>query len=118
MNEFSVTNQDAVKVERIRRQYMKREENKMEQLKRLDDKVKVPGKIIASIMGVTGTLVMGSGMSLIMVWERMSIGLALGIPGLLVTVLAYPVYKMITGGRKKKYADEIMELSEELIGKE
>ncbi len=118
MNEFNAANRDVAKAKKIRRQYLSREENKMEQLKRMDDKVKAPGKIIASIMCVIGLLTMGSGMSQVMVWGNMTTGLKLGIPGLLIATLAYPVYFIITGRRKKKYATEIMKLSDNLMNNE
>lgn len=105
---------DIAKAQHIRKQYLKREDNKIEQLKRLDDKVKAPGKIAASTIGVIGSLTMGAGMALIMVENDMSNGLVLGIPGMIVALLAYPVYLLITGRRKKKYAAEVLNLSEEL----
>lgn len=115
MNELNAKKYDATKAEKIRRQYLSREDNKMEQLKRLDDKVKTPGKIVSCIMGVIGSLTMGAGMSMIMVWNNMTTGLVLGIPGLLIAVLAYPVYRLLTEKRKKKYAAEIFQLSDVLI---
>lgn len=113
-NQFTTANKDQAKAQKIRRQYMDREDNKFEQLQSLDSKVKTPGKIVSSVLGVVGALTMGAGMSLIMVWENMTSGLLLGIPGLIIALAAYPVYRIITGNRKKKYADQIMRLCEEL----
>ena len=48
-------------------------------------------------------------------WDNMTVGLALGIPGLLLLCLAWPVYKAVTGSRRKKYAQQVMELSGEII---
>ena len=45
----------------------------MEQLQKLDSKVKLPGKIVGAILGVIGALIMGTGMSLVMVWGKSSI---------------------------------------------
>lgn len=117
MSNYNINEQEQKQAEQIRRQYVNREDNKIEQLKKLDSKVKAPGKIVATIIGVVGALVMGTGMSFVMVWENMTIGLILGIPGLIVAALAYPVYFWITSSQKKKYADEIMNMSEELIRK-
>lgn len=115
MSNFNANPQDQKKAENIRRQYIPREDNKIEQLQRLDNKVKTPGKVVASILGVVGALVMGSGMALVMVWENMTMGLALSIPGMVVALLAFPVYALITNSRKKKYASEIMRLSDSLM---
>jgi len=115
MKNYQPNAEDQRKAENIRRQYLSHEENKIEQLQKLDNRVKLPGKIISSILGTVGSLVMGAGMSLVMVWENMTFGLALSIPGLAAALLAYPLYSLITSKRKKKYADEIMRLSDELI---
>lgn len=113
MNETAVE-VDKRKAESIRRQYIDREDTKIEKLQKLDSKVKYPGKIAACILYILGSLIMGSGMSLIMVWEDMQIGLLLGIPGLIILVGAYPIYKGITNHRKQKYAAEIVKLSDEI----
>lgn len=117
MSEYRANAQDQQKAENIRRQYVSREENKMEQLQKLDSKVKLPGKIVGSILGIIGALVMGAGMSLVMVWGDMTMGLALSIPGLVVLLLAFLVYNLITSSRKKKYAAEIMRLSDDVMAK-
>ena len=102
MNNYQASERDQRKAEGIRRQYVFREENKMEQLQKLDSKVKLPGKITGSILGVVGALVMGYGMSLVMVNGVMTTGIAIGIAGMIAALAAYPVYAGITGGRKKK----------------
>ena len=118
MNTYQASERDQRKAEDIRRQYVSRDENKMEQLQKLDSKVKLPGKIVGSILGVIGALVMGAGMSLVMVWGNMTMGLALSIPGLAVLLLGFLAYYLITGSRKKKYAAEIMRLSNDVMNKE
>ena len=87
MNKYIATEQDQKRAENIRRQYISREDNKIEQLHKLDNKVKAPRKMIANILGIIGALVLGAGMSLIMVWENMYMGLIVSIPGLVVTPL-------------------------------
>lgn len=117
MNTYQTNEREQRKAEGIFRQYVSREENKMEQLQKLDNKVKLPGKIVGSILGVIGALVMGAGMSLIMVWENMTFGLFLSIPGLVVLLLAFLAYHLITGSRKKKYAVQIIRLSNDVMQK-
>lgn len=118
MNEFNPAKKDAVRADNIRRQYMERKATKMDELQALHDKVKIPGTVVSTIVGVLGSLIMGAGMSNVMVWNNMTVGLALGIPGLIMALLAYPIYKGITGSRKKKYARQIMTLSDEIIGEQ
>lgn len=115
MSEITLTQNDRSKAEHIRRQYVSREANKLEQLHRLDSKVKGPGRTVASIVGSIGALTMGGGMSIIMVWGSMTVGLPLGVIGLLLALLAYPIYMRMTAKRKKKYTEEILKLSDEVI---
>lgn len=117
MSYYRATEQDQKRAENIRRRYISRDDNKMEQLKNLDNKVKLPGKIVSAIMVAIGVPVMGAGMSLIMVWADIMPGLILSIPGIVVALLAYPVYALITNSRKKKYAAEIMRLSDDVLKK-
>lgn len=118
MNGYRANEQDQKRAENIRRQYVSHEENKMEQLQKMDGKVKLPGRITGTILGVTGALVMGAGMSLVMVPNKLKKGIAVSIPGMVVALSAYPVYSLVTDRRKKKYATEIMSMSEELINEQ
>lgn len=60
--------------------------------------------IVAWVIGIAATLLMGFGMSKVMVGEPsqsdMILGISLGIVGLLVDILIFPVYSYITGGEK------------------
>ena len=109
-------------VEKIRTQYVKQESTKLDALLELDKKVKRPAEILAYITGTVGALVMGTGMSLIMTEIGAVLGLAAttlpgviaGVIGLAVTVLNYPLYKRFLAARRKKYAPEILKLSQEI----
>ena len=116
MSDYATTTNERARAQSICNQYVDRKETKMDQLNKLANKVKAPGKAIACLLGVVGSLLMGAGMSFVMVWQIMSTGLILGIPGLLIGLLAYPVYQFITSRRKKKYAAEIFKLTEEVMG--
>lgn len=62
------------------------------------------GIILTWIIGVVGALIMGFGMSKIMVGEAdtsdMIVGLITGIVGLVICVLNYPIYSYITSNNK------------------
>ena len=116
MNDYAAIRNDSVKAQAIRSQYVDRKESKIEQLKKLDRKVKSPGRVFAYILGLCGSLLMGAGMSFVMVLSNVSTGLILSIPGMFVAVLAYPVYKCITSKRKQRYAAEVFKITDEVIG--
>lgn len=62
------------------------------------------GIIIAWIIGIVGALIMGFGMSKVMVGNPtqndMLLGITIGIIGLIVCVLDYPIYAYIKGEKK------------------
>lgn len=62
------------------------------------------GIVIAWIVGVVGSLIMGFGMSKIMVGEtstsNMIIGIITGIAGLIICVLNYPLYAYIKSNKE------------------
>lgn len=117
MTNYTPNEQDKRRAEQIRRQYIAREANESEKLAALDSKVKTPGRVVSIVIGIIGALIMGAGMSMIMVWGNMTNGLVLSIPGMIAVLAAYPVYELITNSRKQKYADEIIKLSGDIINK-
>lgn len=110
-------------VEKIRTQYTEREHSELTALKKLDKKVKTPANAFAYGFGTFSALLLGSGMSLIMTDIGQTLGLAtpmagglvLGIVGLLTALANYPVYKKILRARRKKYAAEIIRLSDRIL---
>ena len=111
--------------QKIRTQYMEKEATELDALRELDAKVKRPANVFAYIFGSVSAIVMGCGMSLVMTEIGSVIGLesvmlpgiVIGVVGLAMAVLNYPRYKGILNGRKKKYASEIIKLSEKIINK-
>lgn len=110
-------------VQKIRTQYTEKEHTQLDELKKLDAAVKRPANVFAYIFGSIGAIVMGSGMSLIMteigsmlgMGDTMVPGIVIGMIGLLMVLVTYPIYKNILSSRRAKYADKIMELSDEIM---
>lgn len=108
-------------VEKIRGAYEPKgeTESKLEKLRKLDGKVKLPAEIFAYVFGVAGALVLGVGMCLAMqiIGDLMPLGIVIGCVGIAMVSVNYPLYNAIMKARKKKYAAEVMALSDELINK-
>lgn len=109
--------QERREIESIKRQYMpaSKKENKFDELRDLNKKVVQPPSIIGLTVGILGTLIMGTGMAMalelgIMVW-----GIIVGVIGLAIAAVAYPIYKAVLGRNKRKYGQKIIELSNELL---
>lgn len=114
---YSAAQQEEIK--RIREKYTPptQEEDKMEQLRKLDKSVTKPGLIVALAVGIVSTLVMGVGMCCTMVWgETLFIpGIVIGVIGIIGVCLAYPLYIRITKKQRVRLAPEIMRLTDELM---
>lgn len=110
-------------IQKIRTQYTEKEETALDTLRGLDAKVKRPANIFAYIFGSLAAIVMGSGMSLVMtdigirlgIAQTMVPGIVIGIVGMAMALLTYPMYNGILSARKKKYADRIIAISDELM---
>ena len=110
-------------VQKIRTQYTEKEHTALDALKELDAKVKRPANTFAYLFGSVSAIIMGSGMSLVMtdlaetlgIARPMPIGIAIGVVGLVMAIINYPLYKGILGRRRKAYADQIIALSNKLM---
>jgi len=109
-------------VEDIRKKYLPREENKMEQLRRLHGIPTQKAQTASIAVGIIGALIMGTGMSLAMTdigialgSLAMVIGIATGIVGMVLVALAYPIYNRVLKKQREKIAPEILRLSDELL---
>ena len=102
--------------ERIMRKYTgeAKEYSDIEKLQSLDRKAEAPGQITAMTVGIIGILVMGAGMSLVMVFSELVIGIILGIVGIGIMLTAYPIYKKVTANGREKVRDEVLALSKKI----
>ena len=110
---------------RIREHYTEKQVTDLDTLRELDAKVKRPASVFAYVFGSISAIIMGAGMSLIMTDIAEIIGLAvdpmlpgivIGVVGMIMALLNYPMYKGILGSRKKKYGTKILELSNKIMG--
>ncbi len=112
-------NTDKIYAQNLVNEYTKKETLKVEQLKKLDNKVKMPATIFAYSFGIVSALIFGLGMCLTMkvIGNNTSsfvIGIIIGIIGLIMTSINYPLYNAILKKRKEKYAFEIVELAKDI----
>ncbi len=118
-----MNNYESVKIQNIRAQYAEKTMTKFDELKELDKRVKAPAEIFAYAFGTAGALTLGTGMCLAMkmigasLAFAMPLGIAVGCLGILMVSVNYSCYQKILNSRKRKYANEIFKLSDELLNK-
>ena len=120
--EYTYSAQQRQEVEAIRKKYLPKEEDKMEQLRRLHSIPTQKAQAASIAIGVMGTLILGTGMSLCMTdlgaalgHLAMVIGILVGVLGLVMVALAYPIYNTVLQKERRRIAPEILRLSEELL---
>lgn len=117
-------NLDKVYAEKIAEEYAPKKTSKVVALRKLDQKVKKPINISALTIGIIGTLIFGTGMTLAMGeigpnnTTSMILGCIIGVIGMIIVSINYLVYKKILASRKAKYAFEITELAKEITNEE
>ena len=110
--------------QKIRAQYMEKEASELDELRKLDTKVKRPAEVFAYIFGSISAIIMGAGMSLVMTplaeqlgltFDPMIPGIIIGVVGMVLAAVNYPIYKGILDSRKKKFGAKILELSNQIM---
>ncbi len=115
--EYTYSAEQQAEIEKIKAKYMPAPDNKLEQLRKLDASVTKPGTVVGLILGIVGTLVFGGGLSMVLLNignDMILPGCILGVVGMVLMMLAYPIYRKITEKQKEKIAPQILALTEEL----
>lgn len=113
---YTYSAKERAEIEAIRKKYEPpaKSSDKLAELKRLDKQAELPGTLAAIGIGTAGTLLLGTGLALILKTIFFITGLVIGILGLSAMTLALPAFRKITQIRRKQLAPEILRLSEEL----
>lgn len=112
---YSAREQEELK--RIRNKYLPKEENKMELLRRLDAQVTQKATMYSMIVGIIGTLILGIGMCCCLVWADsvFVLGIIVGVIGMGILALAYPLYNRTIKTERERIAPEVLRLTEDLM---
>ena len=110
-------------VRKIRTEYTEKGHSELDELRELDAKVKRPANAFAYTFGSIAAIIMGAGMSLVMtdigstlgLESTMTPGIIIGIIGMVMAIVNYPVYKKMLTARRKKFAGKIIELSDKIM---
>ena len=112
-------NTDKIYAEHIANEYAPKETTKVKQLKKLDNKARMPAIIFGYTFGIISALVLGVGMCLAMKVigsgvGAMVAGIVVGILGIVGCAVNYPIYSKLIQKGKSKYGSDIMKLAKEI----
>ena len=120
--EYTYSSQRQKEVEEIRSAYLPKEEDKMTALRRLHAIPTQKAQAASLAVGIIGTLLLGTGMSLCMTDIgavlgnfALIIGIMIGLAGIALVSAAYPVFNRVLKKERERIAPEILRLSDELI---
>ena len=120
--ESTYSAQQQREVEAIRKEYLPKEEDKMEQLRKLHAIPTQKAQSASIAIGIIGALILGTGMSLCMtelgaVLGSFStvLGILVGLIGIVLVSIAYPIYSRTLKRERERIAPEILRLTDELI---
>lgn len=113
-------NTDKIYAQQLANEYTPKDTSKVIRLRKLDKKAKQGANIFAYSFGIFSALVFGIGMCLSMKiigngsTALTVLGIIIGIIGIALVSVNYPIYKKLLEKGKKKYAFEIVELAKEI----
>ena len=114
------TERERREIESIRKQYVAEEkttEGAIERIKALNAKVNGGATTLALILGVVGILTFGLGLTMVLEWDIWLWGIILMAVGCIPMALAYPSHTWMIKKGRKKYGEEIVRLSDEILNK-
>jgi len=115
--QYTYSAKEQAEIKRIRSKYVPKEESKLEQLQRLDASATQKATMYAIGVGVVGALILGLGMSCCMVFSSSWFipGIVIGLVGMVVVAVAYPLYNSVLKKERERIAPEILRLTDELL---
>ena len=114
------TQEEKDEINEILNNYLPKDEKetKFEILRKLDFKVKNNPMIFGLSCGIIGNLIFGLGLTCVLEWNLLVLGIIISVIGLFIITIAYPLYNKLHSYYKNKYKDEIIKLSRELLNEE
>ena len=119
---FTYSAEQQKEIEAIRKKYLPNEVDKMEQLRRLHSIPTQKAQAASLAVGIIGTLILGTGMSLCMTELgaalgnlAMTMGIIVGLAGIILVALAYPIYNRTLEKERERIASEILRMTDELL---
>ena len=111
------SSEERKEIESIKKSYLPKtdEENKLELLRKLDYKVKSIPVLFSLVLGIIGALIFGLGMAMILEWNIILWGVLVCSLGVFPMSFAYPLNLKLSKKMTDKYAQKIINLSDELL---
>ena len=111
---YTYSSINKAEIEKIRSKYIQNQESDLDELRKIDAKVTNTSAYVAILVGIVGVLTFGTGLSLVLSFNKLILGIIVSFFGLVIMGFGYAANKIILNKMKKKYAPRVLELSEKL----
>lgn len=122
MNKFDYvytapTEEQRKEIESIKKEYVPLPDinDGIKELRKLNNKVYLPPRILALTLGVVFLLLFGFGLAMVLNWNEFVWGSIVSVVGIAAMAGNYFVYKIFLARRKAKFAEQILSLSDKLL---
>ena len=112
---YTYSSINKAEIEKIRSKYIQNQESDLDELRKIDTKVTNTSAYVAILVGIVGVLTFGTGLSLVLSFNKLILGIIVSFFGLVIMGFGYVANKIILNKMKKKYAPRVLELSEKLL---
>ena len=112
---YTYSSINKAEIEKIRSKYIQNQESDLDELRKIDAKVANTSAYVAILVGIVGVLTFGTGLSLVLSFNKLILGIIVSFFGLVIMGFGYASNKIILNKMKKKYAPRVLELSEKLL---
>lgn len=89
----------------------------MEKIRRVDRSITRKGMAVSLTVGILSSLIFGLAMSCTLAWtgKWFVLGSVVGLVGIAVLSVAYPLYRHVRQKKREKIATELLRLTDELL---
>ncbi|MCK9331137.1 MAG: hypothetical protein M0Q94_14775 [Candidatus Cloacimonetes bacterium] len=107
---FSKNEEEELK--NLKDKYVAREKTPLEQVRDIESEVNKQASIPSYTIGIIGSIVLGIGMCLTMVWTRFfALGIIIGIIGIAIIAINYPLYVKRIQKLRKAQAEKVAKIA-------
>lgn len=113
------TKDERREIEYIRNQYVEtNEEVVLKHVKKLDKRVRLYPRLLGICVGTIGTLVFGTGLTMILLWDFLVYGIVVMLLGCVLAAIAYPIFRLTYKKNMFIYGSEIKHYLNSIIRKQ
>ncbi len=111
---YNYAAKDLKEANEIKDRFVEREKSKIEQLRDIDNACINKGIRAGLLLGIPALAFFGVGMTMVLSYKVYIVGSIIGITGMILGGLSYPVHRNAIKRAREQYRDEVLRLTKEI----